>query len=375
MNIEELLEKWVNQNSHFSNVPGIMTILENVANEAQGLGMLIDWHRAVYGKASALCATLPAVENGKAISPEHTILLVTHADTVFPIDSRFQTIRWNHDRSQAIGPGVIDDKGGILVSLLVAQHLSVLSDRNYEVKLLCMPSEECGSPGFSKWMEAQSKTATLILGFEPALPDGSIIHSRRGNRWYEFKLNGPGGHAGRDAGKVMNPASELSKLISKIVEIGIPTKGSSTTLGSFHTNTEGFNVIPSSALAKIDVRYETNGIRDQIHQQIESILKTFPHSSELEMHLAEDCPAMSLNPESIPVADLLIEAIQKIENRTITAVSGMGSSDSNYLYQPGIPMIDGLGPVGIGLHTENETLEVSTLKTRSLAIAEVIQKL
>jgi glutamate carboxypeptidase len=372
MNIEELLEKWVNRNSHFDNIAGIMHIQEEIANEAQGLGMLIDWHRAVYGKASALCATLPSVQNGSPVEPKRTILLVTHADTVFPKISPFQQITWNEDRSRAIGPGVIDDKGGILVALHLCEKLSSLPDREYEVKLLCMPSEECGSPGFAKWMEAQSQTATMVLGFEPSLPDGSIIHSRRGNRWYEFKMTGPGGHAGRDAGKVKNPASDLTNLMNEIVRIGKPDAGTSTTLGAFHTNTNGFNVIPNEATAKLDVRYETNAMRDTVHAEILAVISRLGHA--VEWKLAEDCPAMSLNPESMPLAQALIREIEQIEKRKITVVAGSGSSDSNYLYQPGIPMVDGLGAVGTGLHSETETLEVASIRTRALAIFNTLTK-
>ena len=375
MNAQNLLEILVNQNSHHDHITGIMTVLETIANEAQGLGLLIDWHRAVYGRASALCATLPAVEDNKAISPIRTILLVTHADTVFPVDSNFQKISWNDDRSRAVGPGVIDDKGGIIVTLLLLEKLATLSSRDYEVKLLCMPSEEIGSPGFSKWLEAQSATASIILGFEPSLPDGSIIHSRRGNRWYEFTLQGPGGHAGRDAGKVMNPAINLASLISEIEKIGKPDQGSSTTLGSFHTNTNGFNVIPSEAIAKLDVRYESNQLRDQVHEDILRVIKKSAYSDHVKWKLHEDCPAMRLNPESIGLGKSLAEEIEKIEGRKISVVAAAGSSDLNYLHQPGIPMIDGLGAVGTGLHTENETLETASLETRAEAIFKVIAKL
>jgi glutamate carboxypeptidase len=373
MNIEALLENWVNRNSHFNNIAGIMAIQESIAHEAQGMGMLVDWHRAIYGKASALCATLPSVQNGSPVEPKRTILLVAHSDTVFPESSKFQSIQWNQDRSMAMGPGVIDDKGGILVALLLCEKLAAIPDRDCEVKLLCMPSEECGSPGYSKWMEAQSKTASLIFGFEPSLPDGSIIHSRRGNRWYEFKMKGPGGHAGRDAGKVMNPANALLELMNQITQIGVPSGGTSTTLGAFHTNTEGFNVIPNEAIAKLDVRYETNALRDEVHEKILAVISA--SVLNVEWKLAEDCPAMSLNPESIPIAEALIQEIEQIENRKVGMVAGSGSSDSNYLYQPGIPMVDGLGAVGTGLHTENETLEVASIQTRAQAIFNVIQKL
>ena len=376
MNAEELLEKWVNQNSHHDNIAGLMTVLEQVANEAQGLGMEIEWHRAVYGRASALCTTLHATKNGHPINqPSKTILFVTHADTVFPEKSSFQSIHWNEDRSVAIGPGVIDDKGGIIVALLALEKLAALPDRNFEVKFICMPSEEIGSPGYSKWLENISKTASMVLGFEPSLPDGSIIHSRRGNRWYELIMRGPGGHAGRDAGKVPNAASALAALAIEIEKLGSPNAGTSATLGSIHSNTNGFNVIPSETIVKIDVRYDTNELRDQLHSKIIDLIERHPLTDQIAWKLIEDCPAMGFNPESTPWGEKFIQAIERLESKTISIVAASGSSDSNYLYRPGIPMIDGLGPVGSGLHTENETLVVSSLNTRAEAVFGVIREI
>jgi glutamate carboxypeptidase len=132
-------------------------------------------------------------------------------------------------------------------------------------------------------------------------------------------------------------------------------------------------VIPSEAIAKIDVRYDTNLLRDELHTKILDLIENHSRTDQLAWKLADDCPAMSFNPESEPIAKKLLESIRKIESRSVSYVPASGSSDSNFLYRPGIPMIDGLGPVGSGLHTENETLEVSTLESRASAIFEVIQ--
>jgi len=364
--IDYLLQEWVNQNSYHGNPAGVKKIQDAVATELDLLGIA---HERVVPESDStgeiLKAVLPAtvVPAGDERAP--IVSLICHADTVFPPDSAFQLITWTRDRNRAIGPGVIDDKGGILVILLVLEKLSKLAKRNFTVQMICMPGEEIGSPGFHAFLRQIGDESSMILGFEPALPDGSIIHSRRGNRWYEIKMTGPGGHAGRDAGTVVNPMAELSLKIAELAKLTDLKAGVSVSPGSITTDTTGFNVIPSQAVARIDVRYDTNEAREALHQKMLPILEG------TEWSLVEDCPALPLNPESEKTAKQLVQLVHKIENRDITAQKAFGSSDCNYAGRRGIPIIDGLGPIGTGLHSPKETIEMRSIFTR----AEIVFRL
>lgn len=362
----DVLEEWVNLNSHHQNREGVKAILERVCKEATTLGLTSEWVPAesTSGIQDALSCRLPATFNLEN-APE--ILLVTHADTVFSVDSPFQTLTWSDDRKSAIGPGVIDDKGGILVALLTLERLATLKHRPFSLRLLCMPAEEIGSPGHVHFLKLAGSKASMILGFEPSLSDGSIIHSRRGNRWVELTLSGPGGHAGRDAGKVKNPLQHLAAILTEISQFSRPENDLSVTPTVLRTDTEGFNVIPSQATARLDIRYDTNESRDQLFKQLAPLL------NQTQWSLHEDCPAMPLNTENLALGKAIQGEIQKIETLNVRSIAGTGSSDSNYAARPGIPMIDGLGPVGSGLHSIQETIQTESLFTRSEVLSAVIQ--
>ena len=59
------------------------------------------------------------------------------------------------------------------------------------------------------YRELAANTA-IAFGLEPALDNGSIIHQRRGNRWYEINVEGREAHAGRSYGTHANAAHDLA---------------------------------------------------------------------------------------------------------------------------------------------------------------------
>ena len=364
---EVVLEKWVNQNSYFKNYSGVRKILNEVEHEAKALGAVCHLipHETVLNAPHALHVILP----GNSSKNSTVVTLISHADTVYPEDSPFQKITWSPDRKTALGPGVIDDKGGILVALLALEKVSQQNNRDVTVQLICMPGEEIGSPGLHQFLTRIGKESSVILGFEPSLGDGSLIHSRRGNRWYEIIMKGPGGHSGRDAGKVLNPLTLLSEKVSALAALSKPELGFSVTPGSFSTNTNGFNSIPAEAIVRIDTRYDTNEMRDTLHAQMLPILEG------TEWTLVEDCPAMVLNPESLQLGEKLITLVSSVEGKEITVRKAFGSSDCNFASRPGIPIIDGLGAIGTGLHSAQETLECASILSRAEVISRLILSL
>jgi glutamate carboxypeptidase len=382
----ETLETWVNLNSHSKNIQGIIQQQKWVEDELRLLGAEIKTlgHHppVVLGK---ILATEPSTDPK---IKQATITLVCHADTVFPVESPFQKFIRSSDGKTAIGPGVNDDKGSIMVGLLAMESYALQKVRHHTVQLLCMPTEEIGSPGLQALMQQISGESTHTIGLEPSLVDGSIIHSRRGNRWYELKVKGPGGHAGRDAGKISNPVEALNSILNSIristealiknsVAVASTTSaggtddlGGSVTLTSFTTSSTQFNVIPAEAIARLDVRYRSNVLRDQIHQVI------LPYLEKSEWRLVEDCPAMPYQIEAAALHSYAVQCIHRIESRNNTSaihcVAGAGSSDSNYLSRPGLIQIDGMGAVGSGLHSEKETVVLDSLFSRSQVILELL---
>lgn len=73
-----------------------------------------------------------------------TILLMHHMDTVFPIGT-LQNMPFYEKGDKIFGPGVLDMKGGIIISLAAIKRLISENGLNKKVVLLITTDEEAGS--------------------------------------------------------------------------------------------------------------------------------------------------------------------------------------------------------------------------------------
>ena len=104
-----LLEKLVNQNSGSLNLEGVEKVGQMMRAELEPLGFKVEWvPMAKAGRAGHIVARHKGNGGGKRL------LLIGHLDTVFEPDSPFQ--HWTlKGKDHAEGPGVGDDKGGMVV--------------------------------------------------------------------------------------------------------------------------------------------------------------------------------------------------------------------------------------------------------------------
>ena len=120
-----LLERLVNRNSGSLNLAGVAAVGEMMRAELEPLGFEVRWiDMRETGRAGHIVAT----HRG----PGRNVLLIGHLDTVFEPDSPFQ--RFTRQGNRATGPGVGDDKGGLVVivaALRAMQQAGTLRDAEH----------------------------------------------------------------------------------------------------------------------------------------------------------------------------------------------------------------------------------------------------
>lgn len=361
----EMLREFSKVDSSTLNKPGVMEMQNSVADILSALNFSIQW----ISKEERFGDLLIAEKKGRS---KKFITLITHSDTVLRNYREFGVAG-----DKAFGSGVIDNKGGLVVGLCgVQRFLMKTSELEYSLRFICSPNEEMGSIGFTEIFRELGHDTVVAFGLEPGLDNGSIIHQRRGNRWYDVEVLGREAHAGRSYGNHVNAAHDLAAKIVDMAALTKYKKNVSVSIGHIEGGKDRHNVICGDARAKIDVRFPSMDARDDLHNKIVKILET-PRESSVDgkfkssttYKIVDDCPPFSLTKKSRRMAREYSALVSKLENRTVLSQPAGGAGDVNYLSTRENFVLDGLGPVGGDMHTNREFVNVDTLKTRAQALA------
>ena len=372
---EALLERLVNIDSTTSDVEGVSKVQRLLATEFQALG----FETRFLENPDPSQKSAPLLEACLAGQSKNWITLVSHADTVLGVGAVGPYRKL--DEARAAGSGVIDNKGGLVVALMGLQ-LALESRKvcHLGLRFVCSPNEEGGSTGFHDYFRFVSQDSVIVLGFEPALDSGAIIESRRGNRWYDVSIEGEEAHAGRCHGEELNAAHDLAHKIVKLQALNDRAQKISVNVGHIEAGRDRFNVVCGFAKAKIDARFATFESRDRLHEAIDSILSTpevssavTGRSTKTTYALQDDCPPFSASDRSRELVAVYLKRVMEIEGRRVEATAAGGAGDVNHMSRPGVIVIDGLGPVGGSMHTVDEFVSLSSLATRSAALAAFLE--
>jgi glutamate carboxypeptidase len=297
------------------------------------------------------------LENGRPIfwwgSKAPKILLLCHLDTVWPIGSFTPT--WQITGDIAKGPGVFDMKAGFVQALYSLINL----DNAYEkVALIATTDEETGSRASKDLIIRLAKTSKAVLVFEASL-DGKVKTGRKGTAMYQVVVTGKASHAGLEPEKGINATTELAKLVMKISALENPnfcTTAVPTVMQSGTTT----NTVPALAKLDIDVRSFTLSELERVDKSIRDL-----RSDVATVEITGGINRYPLEEFSTKELYEIFEVVAKnFKAGPIGGASVGGASDGNIAAKAGAKVLDGLGAVGIGAHSPNESIIISSVQPR-----------
>lgn len=367
--LEEILYL-ANIPSSIKHKSGIKKIIQHVASELDVLGFeKIDYLRSLNKNfASTLIAESKPLASQK-------IILVCHADTVVSPDSNQDFII---DKDILQGPGVADNKGGILVMLNALRQLD-LQDMDLNIVVVVSANEELGSPGFNTYLKKIGQDASAVFGFEPSLPNGDIIIQRNGNYWLEVIAIGIEAHSGRCKGEELNIAHDFILKFHEVLMLNKKYPSVRTNVGSLCSSKDVFNIVCGDLKAKIDFRYS---IEEEFQKYLSEVKQIFMgprlincdgNAGALQFIVHDHCPPLEKNLRAESVLSNYQDYVQMAEKRRPNLSFSGGASDTNYLSNPKSFCVDGLGPIGGRLHRMDEYVVISSLTTRANAFANFLK--
>lgn len=359
MDVKQLLELLVKTESPSHDRTAVNRVGVIVAEEARKLGADVE--------------VVQNTETGSHIIARwggegKPILLLCHMDTVFPLGT-LEKMPYREADGKIFGPGTLDMKGGIVISLGAVAEAQKQGLKR-PVTLLCTSDEEIGSHTSRDLIERLARESELVLVLESALVDGSLKTWRKGVGGFRVTSRGRAAHAGGDHEKGRNAIEELAHQVIAIQKMTDYARQTTLNVGVIKGGTVS-NVVPDSAEIQVDVRVMQPGEWERLEAEMAN-LKPVLDGTSIEV-------TGGLNRPPMPFDDIMAAAFKKAQfiaaevGIEIKAGGSGGGSDANFVAPLGVPVLDGLGAVGEGYHSEREYIFAGSLAQRVKLISVLLK--
>jgi glutamate carboxypeptidase len=301
------------------------------------------------------------------------VLVVGHLDTVFEAGEAMARPLVVRD-GRAYGPGAADMKGGLLLLVHALEAIRELGQGPVpagELVVVASPDEEIGSPVGSTAIRSEASRADVALVLEPARPMGELIAARKGMLQARLHFTGRDAHAGVDPERGRSAVlAAAHTTIALHALTGMPG-GVTCSVGTIRGGTRP-NVVPDEATLEFDLRAST---RDGLSEAESAVAELCASPAVPDVAIRLDpigrFPAMEGTARSEALL-AVTAAVGRSLGVTIRAVATGGASDANTIAELGVPVLDGLGPVGGGMHSAGEHISVGTVQERVALLAGLL---
>jgi len=383
-----LLEKSVNINSGSMNFAGIRAVGDLLVPEFEELGFTTTWiDGAPFGRAGHLLAE----RDGSG--PK--ILLIGHLDTVFPVDSDFQTFEIV-DEHYARGPGTTDMKGGNVIMIHALRALraaGVLDDLS--IRAVFTGDEELsGNPKSlrSAVLVEAGKWADYAIGFEDGdgNPETAVI-ARRGSSGWVLRVSGTRAHSSQifkpefGAGAIYEAArtsfrTELSSMENLTFNPGLIVGGTDVEYDAAGNRGTAFgksNVISGSVTVTGDLRATSPQQWQEATQKMRDIVAAHLPMTDATIEFGEGYPPMAPSAGNYALLEMFNQVSQELGFGEVRAVNprNAGAADISFVAGDVKMAMDGVGLMGSGGHTLDEVADLRTLSIQTKRVALLLQRL
>jgi glutamate carboxypeptidase len=365
----ELLKEIVDIDSGTGDVEGGTKVESVLAARLIQLGADV---RTEPAEAAGLPGNLVAVFHGTG---KGRILIIAHVDTVFG-PGTVAARPFSMDKERAYGPGVGDEKAGVVNAFTA---LKILNDLGYKkfatITFLLDDSEERGSPGSSKLIKRLAREHDVELNMEPGDPPDALTVWRKGSASVRIEVKGRAAHAGMAPQDGRNAAVELVHQLSAL-EGAFPHSGAGITVNlTVLRSGERTNIIPDLAEATLNVRYRKPEEFDEVLAKMEAGRHTTQVPNTV-VTISHD-PAFPPLTENAQIDALAsrARAIYAEIGKTVELSGNGGASESALAMSEGTPALDGLGFVGGDFHTDHEWIDLNSITPRLYLFTRLLMEL
>lgn len=302
------------------------------------------------------------------------IVLTGHYDTVFPVDSAFQTTVRRPDGALN-GPGVADMKGGISVMLAALEAFETHPLREaLGWTVLLSPDEEIGSPASAPLLAELGAMGHVGMTYEPALADGGMAGARKGSGNYHLIVHGRAAHAGRAFHEGANAVAGAAIAAAALHALNGRRDGVTVNVAKI-SGGGPLNVVADNAVVRFNVRVPDRQSVAWVQDAIADIVATPPlEGLTLDLHGGMTRPPKPMDSSQTALFEAVRQTGALLGQRIAWSPSG-GVCEGNNLHAAGLPNIDTLGVRGGDIHSDQEFAWPDSFVERAQLSALILCKL
>ncbi len=311
-------------------------------------------------------------ENGRPVfwwgAENPAIVILTHLDTVWPIDSFLPLWQVSADGEKISGPGIFDMKAGFLQALYALKEIPGAASK---IALIATTDEELGSQTSRDLIKRVSAQAEAVLVTEASL-NGKVKIGRKGTSMYSIMVTGRAAHAGLEPEKGINASSEIARIVSALVALENGELGTTVVPTTMRSGTTT-NTVPAQATLDIDSRSFTIAEMERVDAALRQLQPAHPDAR------IEVTGGINRPPLELAATEELYRKLESVAAKLglppIGGASVGGASDGNFAAAAGARVLDGLGAIGDGAHAPHEYILASTVPARISLLTAFIKEL
>ncbi|WGK65704.1 M20/M25/M40 family metallo-hydrolase [Croceiramulus getboli] len=384
------LETVVNVNSGTLNPEGVREVGRLFSTEFEEIGFETEWvpMPEAMNRAGHLVAKISG-DKGKRL------LLIGHLDTVFEEDSDFQKFTKIND-SIATGPGANDMKGGdvvVLYALKALREAKVLDDAQITV-VFTGDEESTGKPlSISrKALIDAARQSDIALGFETSTGYDNATVARRGSSGWKVTVTGKRAHSSGIFNERIGAGAnfELARILHQFYtdvkgedlltfNPGMLLGGTTMTLDAEKSRGTIFgkgNVVAQTAYAQGGLRFISEEQKERAREKMRTIVQNNLPQTSAEIEFIDSYPAMGPTKANYQLLETLSQVSQDLGQPKVEAYdpAKRGAADVSFVAEY-VAALDGLGTMGSGAHTPQETVNLNTVEDLTKRTAILIYRL
>ncbi|MDE0232679.1 MAG: M20/M25/M40 family metallo-hydrolase [bacterium] len=380
-----MVELLVNTESHAAQPDGVAKVASLVVRKLAALGFTfteippqplppsLDWLEELMSPGVPYHHLASSYSGTRRGERPGRLLLVGDLDTAFPHGS--PTSRGFRVRGgKAFGPGIADMKGGLVVMVAALEALHHLGVELPEIAVVLSGDEQAGSLGSRQTVEQASVGADWCLGLECARQGGKLMSARGHIGVGRLTVEGRESHTGSAHAQGRNALDALARLIIGFNRLTNPEDGTYITVTMAHGGRRR-SVTPAHASAVVDIRTRGPRFWEDVVRRMQALATSVETEAKVNVELLAHNHRPGVRPDQgtyhlLSIAERVGEQLSfKIEAFESAAAGSVS------FRKPGTATLDGLGPVGGGLMTSEEHIEIDSLVSRAALLAGIISEL